>query len=163
MCFSAAVPQVKMHTRMPGRLWTCWQMACENSSAADQSRRCAVSGHIRTGEVGVLIRRHIRQMPCSPSQFTDTHGNPLTNKEHHSAHIPCHYVKRKKPAALYHHYSCSFWLTHTETLCRTPMPVPRCNALLQNWVLISVEQDMFSSSSKNLVNECVSINMMTSR
>lgn len=50
----------------------------------------------RGGEVGMLIIRRICQMPCIPSQFTDTHGNPLTNKEHHSAHIPRHYVKGKK-------------------------------------------------------------------
>lgn len=51
----------------------------------------------QAGEVGVLIIRHIRQIPCIPSQFTDTHGN---DKEHHSAHIPRHYVKGKKPTTL---------------------------------------------------------------
>lgn len=73
----------------------------------------------------------------------DTHGNPQGNNEHRSAHIPSNYVKRH---ILYLHYSCSF-CSRTQKHSRTPMRVPRCNALLQNRVLISVEQDTVSLDS----------------
>lgn len=107
-----------MHKRMQGRLWTCWQIAYENSSTADQTECCTVSGH-QAGKVGVLLIRHIHQIPCIPSQFTVTHGNLLTNKrktkEHLSAHIPRHYVKRKKSTSPYNITTHAFFDTHIHT------------------------------------------------
>lgn len=41
-----------------------------------------------------------------------------------------------------HHAGFIFKTTQKEILWSTPMPVPRCKALLQNRVLISVEQDI---------------------
>lgn len=101
-------------------------------STADQFEGCTVSGHIspeRWGEVGVLIIRQNRRMPCIPSQFTETHGNPLTNKEHHSAHIPCHYVKQKPPhyiitthAVLAHAHRDTLLHTHASTSLQCSSP-----------------------------------------
>lgn len=124
-------------------------------STADQFEGCTVSGHISPGEVGVLIIRQNRWMPCIPSQFTETHGNPLTNKEHHSAHIPCHYVKQKPPhyiitthAVLAHAHRGTLLHNHASTSlqCSSPELSPNiCGAghvQLEQQYLVKVQHWM---------------------
>lgn len=99
-----------------------------------QSSWCTERGHSNPRKVGVKTQNAMHLFSVNRETLQST-GKQWASFCPHSLSL-C-------KTTHYHHYSCSF-CSHTQKHSRTPLRVPRCNALLQNWVLISVEQDIVS-------------------